>query len=314
MAESIRLSVETLEKELELKALVRGNGTVEFTSAEIGHPGLQFAGYYDHFSYDRVQLIGMGEMHYLCGLEESETKTRLERFMAYDIPCVVCTRGNVPPNVFIEKAEKHGLPVFVSDRQTDEISHLISNYLSRKLAPSMLIHGVLMDVFGVGILMRGESGIGKSETALEMIKQGHRLVADDVVRITRVASGRVVGAAPEATKYLIEVRGIGIVDVRYLFGVGAAVNEKSIDLIMDLEIYDPVAQYERIGAKEKRTTLLDVEIPTTVLPVRAGRNLSVVVEVAARNFLLKRLGYNTSGGFAEHMESALAATRKDRLK
>ena len=167
----------------------------------------------------------------------------------------------------------------------------------------MLIHGVLMDVFGVGILMRGESGLGKSETALEMIKQGHRLVADDVVRITRVASGRIVGTAPEATKYLIEVRGIGIVDVRYLFGVGSAVNEKSIDFIMDLEMFDPTAQYERIGAREKRTELLGVDIPTTVLPVSPGRNIAVVVEVAARNFLLKKLGYDTSGHFAKRMES-----------
>lgn len=142
-----------------------------------------------------------------------------------------------------------------------------------------------------------------------MIKQGHRLVADDVVRITRVASGRIVGTAPEATKYLIEVRGIGIVDVRYLFGVGSAVNEKSIDFIMDLEMFDPTAQYERIGAREKRTELLGVEIPTTVLPVSPGRNIAVVVEVAARNFLLKKLGYDTSGHFAKRMESIFEGKR-----
>lgn len=245
----------------------------------------------------------MSEMYYLYGLSGDEVRARMEKFMSYGVPCIVCARGNMPPKELIESAREHGLPVFLSHQKTDDIGHRISNYLSRKLAPSMLTHGVLIDVFGVGILMRGESGLGKSETALEMIKQGHRLVADDVVRITRVASGRIVGTAPEATKYLIEVRGIGIVDVRYLFGVGSAVNEKSIDFIMDLEMFDPTAQYERIGAREKRTELLGVDIPTTVLPVSPGRNIAVVVEVAARNFLLKKLGYDTSGHFAKRMES-----------
>lgn len=303
MAESITLTVDKLSEELELEPLTGSGGTVTFTSAEIGRPGLQFTGYYDHFSSRRVQIIGMSEMYYLYGLSGAEVRARMKRFMSYGVPCVVCARGNMPPKELIESAREHGLPVFLSHQKTDDIGHRISNYLSRKLAPSMLTHGVLMDVFGVGILMRGESGLGKSETALEMIKQGHRLVADDVVRITRVASGRIVGTAPEATKYLIEVRGIGIVDVRYLFGVGSAVNEKSIDFIMDLEMFDPTAQYERIGAREKRTELLGVEIPTTVLPVSPGRNIAVVVEVAARNFLLKKLGYDTSGHFAKRMES-----------
>lgn len=303
MAESITLAVGKLSEELDMKPLTASGGTVTFTSAEIGRPGLQFAGYYDHFSSRRVQLIGMSEMHYLYGLSGSEVRARMEKFMSYGVPCIVCARGNMPPKELTECAAAHDLPVFLSQHKTDDIGHSIGNYLSRKLAPSMLIHGVLIDAFGVGILMRGESGIGKSETALEMIKQGHRLVADDVVRITRVASGRIVGAAPEATKYLIEVRGIGIVDVRYLFGVGAAVNEKSIDFIMDLELFDPRTQYERIGAREKRTELLGVEIPTTVLPISPGRNIAVVVEVAARNFLLKKLGYDTSGHFAKRMES-----------
>lgn len=311
MAASIALDIKTLEKELGLETLTPGLGKVTFTSAEIGRPGLQFAGYYDHFSSDRVQIIGTSEMHYLYGLPADEISARMEKFTAYAMPCIVCARGNMPPEQLLSSARAQSIPVFLSKQKTDDIGHKISNYLSRKLAPSMLAHGVLMDAFGVGILLRGESGLGKSETALEMIKQGHRLVADDVVRITRVAAGRLVGSAPEATKYLIEVRGIGIVDVRYLFGVGAAVNEKSIDFIMELELYDPAAQYERIGSREKRTELLGVEIPTTVLPVSPGRNISVVVEVAARNFLLKKLGYNTSGGFAEHMEGILNGAGKE---
>ena len=301
MADRITLDVAHIAEQLELEVLEAGEGSVTFTSAEIGRPGLQFAGYYDHFLSKRVQIIGKSEMYYLYGLDEDEVYARMSRFMSYSVPCMVCARGNMPPKALLSCAREHKLPVFLSKQKTDEIGHRISNFLSRKLAPSMLIHGVLMDVFGVGILMRGESGLGKSETALEMINKGHRLVADDVVRITKVAAGRIVGSAPEATKYLIEVRGIGVVDVRYLFGVGAAVNEKSIDFIMDLELYDPASDYERIGAKEKRTELLGVDIATTVLPVSPGRNLSVVIEVAARNFLLKKLGYNTSGGFAGNM-------------
>ncbi len=310
MAESIAVAVSALSEQLELEPLVSGSGSVTFTSAEIGRPGLQFTGYYDHFSSRRVQIIGKSEMYYLYGLSDDEVRARMDRFMSYDLPCIVCARGNMPPEALLECARAHNLPVFLSHQKTDDIGHRISNFLSRKLAPSCLIHGVLIDAFGVGILMRGDSGIGKSETALEMIKQGHRLVADDVIRITKVAAGRVVGEAPAATKYLIEVRGIGIVDVRYLFGVGAAVNEKSIDLIMDLELYDPARQYDRIGARDKHSELLGVEIPTTVLPVSPGRNISVVVEVAARNFLLKKLGYDTSGNFAMRAESVLSGLNR----
>ncbi len=298
MADSVSIPVEEIAKCLGLTVLCPGKGSVAFTTGEIGRPGLQFTGYYNHFSQRRVQLIGNSEMYYLYALEEEDVRERMNRFMSFAIPCVICARSNRPPQALLDCAAAHGVPVFLSDMHTDDIGHRATNYLNRKLAPSILIHGVLMDVFGVGILLRGASGLGKSETALEMIKEGHRLVADDVVRITRVAPDRLVGSAPEATQYLMEVRGIGIVDVRYLFGVGAAVNEKSIDFIMEFEMYRPDGNYERIGANARTSSLLKVDVPTTVLPVSPGRNLCVVVEVAARNFLLKRLGYDTSGAFA----------------
>ena len=183
MAESITLAVDKLSEELELEPLTGSGGTVTFTSAEIGRPGLQFTGYYDHFSSRRVQIIGMSEMYYLYCLSGAEVSARMEKFMSYGVPCVVCARGNMPPKELIESAREHGLPVFLSHQKTDDIGHRISNYLSRKLAPSMLTHGVLMDVFGIGVMITGESGVGKSEAALELVKRGHRLVADDVVEI-----------------------------------------------------------------------------------------------------------------------------------
>jgi len=305
MADSITLTNEEIASSLDMAVLVRGAGKVVFTTAEIGRPGLQLAGYYSHFAQKRVQLIGNSETDYLYGMEYAEAFDRLDRFMSSGIPCVVCARNNMPPQALIDCAEKYAVPVFLSAALTDDIGHRITNYLSRKLAPKALIHGVLLDVFGVGILLRGASGMGKSETALEMIKQGHRLVADDVVELTRVTDNRLVGRAPEVTRCMIEVRGIGIVDVRYLFGVGAVVEEKSVELVMDLEFWQADQEYDRLGNGERTTQILGVSVPETVLPVSPGRNLAVVVEVAARNFLLKRMGYDTSGDFARKAQSIL---------
>lgn len=299
---SITIPVETVAKELDLTIIERGSGRVTFTTAEIGRPGLPFAGYYNHFLGTRVQLIGNSEMHYLYSLSSAEISDRMAVFMSYNLPCIVCARGNMPPEELVKSAKEHQLAVFLSALKTDEIGHKVTNYLSRKLAPSMLTHGVLVDVFGIGILLKGESGIGKSETALEMIKQGHRLVADDAVRITRVAPNRLVGSAPEATRYLIEVRGIGVVDVRYLFGAGSAVSEKSIDMVMNLEIYDPTAEYDRLGTNENTVEFFGVDVPETRVPISPGRNIAVVVEIAARNMLMKKLGYDTSGNAAKRIE------------
>lgn len=303
MAESITVKTEELAERLGMSVLVRGSGEVVFSTAEIGRPGLQLAGYYSHFANQRVQLIGNSEMHYLYGMEDDEAYARLERFMGCDIPCIVCARNNMPPKALIDCAEKYKLPVFLSPALTDDIGHRITNLLLRKLAPRILMHGVLLDVSGVGILLQGTSGLGKSETALEMIKLGHRLVADDVVELTRVTDNRLVGRAPDATRFLIEVRGIGIVDVRYLFGVGAVVEEKTVELVMNLELWQADREYDRLGDSIRTTQILGVNVPETLLPVSPGRNLAVVVEVAARNFVLKRMGYDTSGDFARKAQA-----------
>lgn len=304
MKESVRIAPEAFAKSLGMSVLVRGAGDILFETAEIGRPGLQLAGYYNHFAHRRAQLIGNSEMHYLYGMEYAEAYERLDRFMSYGMPCIVCARNNMPPRALVDCAEVHALPVFLSPALTDDIGHRITNCLARRLAPSLLIHGVMLDVFGIGILLRGESGLGKSETALEMIRQGHRLVADDVVELTRVTENRLVGRAPEATRCLMEVRGIGIVDVRYLFGVGAAVEEKSLDLVLDLEFMQAGREYDRLG-RDSTAEILSVRIPEAVLPVSPGRNLAVVVEVAARNLLLKRMGYDTSGDFTRRAQALL---------
>lgn len=298
MAETVKLAPEDFAAKLGMKLLAPGSGDISFTTPEIGRPGLQIAGYYNHFAPRRVQVIGNSEMFYLYGMSYGEVYERMSEFMRYSVPCIVCARSNMPPDALIDCAKERSVPVFLSERLTDDIGHRISNLLNRLLAPSALIHGELLDVFGVGVLLRGASGLGKSETALELVKEGHGLVADDVVEITRVTDGRLVGRAPEGTRCMMEVRGIGVVDIRYLFGVGAVVREKTIDLVIDLELWDPKTSYGGLDASETTTELLGVEVASALLPVSPGRNLAVVVEVAARNFLLKRTGYDAGGEFA----------------
>lgn len=293
------ISVDEIAKRLEMEALIRGKGSIEFTSSEINRPGLQFTGYYAHFAEERVQLIGNAEMNYLYSLKDDDLFAKMDYFMSSGIPCVVCARSNKPPDILLDRAERHNVPIFLSSRRTDDIGQLIGSFVGRYLAPKIKLHGVLLDIFGVGILLIGESGVGKSETALEMIKQGHRLVSDDVVEITRVAPDKLIGYAPEITRHLIEVRGVGIVDVRYMFGASAEIPEKGIDIVIEMELWDQASQYERLGTSETITQILGVNVPKIVIPVRPGRNLAVVLEVAARSFRLKRMGYDAAQDFKD---------------
>ncbi|MBQ7113784.1 MAG: HPr(Ser) kinase/phosphatase [Clostridia bacterium] len=305
MQKTVCLLVEEVAKSLDLTVLEPGNGRVTFSTGEIGRPGLQFTGFYEHFVPERVQLIGNAEMHYLKMLDYEDVYARMERFMGYRIPCIVCSRSNEPPKALLDCAKKMEVPVFGSDMNTDALGHRIYSYVGRELAPTILVHGVLLDVFGVGVLLRGPSGIGKSETAVEMIKMGHRLVADDVVEISRVAPNRLSGRAPELTRHMVEVRGIGIVDVRYMFGVGAVNVEKSIDLCVDLELWNENTCYDRTGTEMRHERILEVDVPTTRIPVSPGRNLSVVVEIAARSFRLRRIGYNAADEFNRRAAAVL---------
>lgn len=291
MRKSIALDVEAFAKDLDMRALTPGRGSVVFTSPEINRPGLQFTGYYVHFQEKRVQLVGNAEIGYLYDLPQTQLEACAARFMRAGIPCIVCGRGKEPPPVFMKAAREYGVPVFVSALPTGELGSRITMYLAHKLAPQICVHGVMLDVFGVGTLLRGPSGIGKSETALEMVKNGHTLVADDVVQLRRIADA-LVASAPEATRNMIEIRGVGLMDVRHLYGVGAVQPEKNLDMVLDLELWSDKTAYKRMEAEERTEDILGVQVSVAALPVSPGRNLASIIGVAARSFRLKKLGYS----------------------
>ncbi len=295
--QSTTVSVEEFANSLGLTIKSKGRGHMVISESEINRPGLQLTGYFQHFAYDRVQLIGNAETYYLMQLSKEEMQNRVGILMQYDVPCVVFARDHEPPDAFMQEARVRQIPIFSSPRPTTKVSHSITNLLDRLLAPSITRHGVLLDVYGVGVMLIGESGMGKSETALEMVKRGHRLVADDVLEIRRVADNRLSGTAPALTRYLLEIRGIGIIDVRYMYGVGAVIQEKSIDIVMEMEMWEDGKAYDRLGLDDQTISILDVELPHILMPVRPGRNLAIIVEVAARNYRLKKLGYDAAKEF-----------------
>ncbi len=291
------ITLEGFAKALNLTIAYEGQGEFSVGESEVSRPGLQLTGFYEHFAYKRVQLIGNAEMYYIKQLSHETRLTRIRELLSYKLPCVVFSRGFEPPEAFLKEAAAMSTPVLCSPLPTSKVSHAITKYLDRMLAPVITRHGVLLDVYGVGVMLTGESGMGKSETALEMVKRGHRLVADDVLEIRRVAENRLSGTAPALTRHLLEIRGIGLIDVRYMFGVGAVIAEKSIDIVIEMEMWEDSKSYDRLGLDEQTIPILDVKIPYILIPVRPGRNLAIVVEVAARNYRLKKLGYDVAKEF-----------------
>jgi len=265
--------------------------SVPIAKADICRPGLQFAGYFDVFANDRPQVIGKTEMAYLNDLPEKDRSARLQRYFSYEIPCIVIARGMECPDALLDQAQRHGVPVYGTQEETSAFTGRAMAYLSEALAPRATQHGVLVDVFGVGVLITGESGVGKSECALELIKRGHLLVADDVVDIARVGQ-KLRGESPEIVRDFMELRGIGIVDIKLIFGIGAVMRKKTIDMVIHLELWTPGKDYDRLGNKEQTMDILGVEVPMINVPVRSGRNLAMIVEIAARNWRLKNEGYN----------------------
>ena len=279
-------------KALELEVInPADNRSVPISSADICRPGLQFAGYFDVFANERPQVIGKTEMAYLCDLPEDVRLKRLQRYFSYDIPCIVIARGMECPPSLLDQAKKHSVPIYCTQSETSLFTGKAITYLSEALAPRVTQHGVLVDVFGVGVLITGESGVGKSECALELLKRGHLLVADDVVDIARVGR-KLRGESPEIVRDFMELRGIGIVDIKLIFGIGAILRKKTIDMVIHLEHYREGADYDRLGSKDQTMDILGVKVPMTNVPVRSGRNLAMIVEIAARNWRLKNEGYN----------------------
>jgi len=266
----------------------------DIRTADLNRPGMQFCGFYEYFAFERPQVIGKVEMTYLDNMEPAARREMLQQYFSYDLPCVIICRGLKPPQELLEEAQARDIVVYQTAMVTTKFTFNAINYLNRCLAPRVTRHGVLVDVYGIGVLLTGESGVGKSEAALELVKRGHQLVADDVVDICRVTDTRLVGECPEMVRHFMEIRGIGIIDIRAMYGVGAVSISKSIDLVMHMEKWVDGKEYDRLGLNEEYVTILGVKVPSQITPVRPGRNMAIIIEVAARNMSLKRLGYSAA--------------------
>ena len=274
--------------------------------ADINRPALQLNGFYEHFEEDRIQLIGMVEQAYLSKKTQQERESIYEELLSHNIPCLIFCRGFEPESEMLDVATERGIPILGTDRGTsDFMSDLIYN-LNMELAPSTTIHGVLVDVYGEGLLITGESGIGKSEAALELIKRGHRLVADDVVEIRKTNENTLMGTAPSITKYLIELRGIGIIDVKSLFGVESVKERQKIDFIIKLEDWKKDNDYDRLGLEDEYMEILGKKVICHSLPIRPGRNLAVICETAAVNNRQKKMGYNAAQELYRRVQDNIA--------
>lgn len=274
-------------------------------TSDISRPGLELAGYFDYFPAERIQLLGKTELSFAEKLNDEEREVRLEMLCSDITPAIIITRELEVPEELLEAAEREAVPILRTKQKTTRFSSLLTNFLESKLAPTTAIHGVLVDIYGVGVLITGKSGVGKSETALELVKRGHRLVADDCVEIRQEDEDTLVGSAPELIEHLLEIRGLGIINVMTLFGAGAIRRFKKISLVMDLEIWDAQKQYDRLGLEEEKMKIIDTELIKMTIPVRPGRNLAVIIEVAAMNFRLKRMGVNAAEQFTNRLTDVI---------
>ena len=279
--------------------------------SDVNRPALQLSGFFEHFEQSRVQIIGNVEYTYLQRLDVEKKEKILQKFTTYDIPCIIFCRDLQPDEDFLQIASENDVPVLGTRRSTSEFMAELIFCLSEQLAPCISIHGVLVDVYGEGLLIMGESGIGKSEAALELIKRGHRLVSDDVVEIRKVSDVTLVGSAPDITRHFIELRGIGIIDVKTLFGVESVKDTQSIDLVIKLEEWDRDKEYDRLGLHEEYTEYLGNKVVCHSLPIRPGRNLAIIVEAAAVNHRQKKMGYNAAEALYKRVQANLAKKREN---
>lgn len=306
MASSVTL--EKLIKETKLKNLSKQIETekIKITVPDVNRPALQLTGFYEHFDSERVQIIGNVERAYLEHMNYEEKMQMFERLFSFHIPCLLYSRGYIPEQEVVELAERCGVPILVSEMNTSDLTAEVVRWLKVELAPMISIHGVLVDVYGEGVLIMGESGIGKSEAALELIKRGHRLVSDDVVEIKKVSEKTLVGSAPDITRHFIELRGIGIIDVKTLFGVESVKDTQSIDMVIQLEDWNRETEYDRLGMEEQFIEFLGNRVVCHSIPIRPGRNLAIIVESAAVNYRQKKMGYNAAQELYKRVQKNLA--------
>jgi len=275
------------------------------TMSDISRPGIEMAGYFEFYPAERIQLLGKTELSFFSELSPKDRASRMEQLCTDVTPAIIVTRGIDVPEELIEASERESVPVLKTNMVTTRFSSRLTNFLESKLAPTTAVHGVLVDVYGIGVLITGKSGVGKSETALELVKRGHRLVADDCVEIRQEDQDTLVGTSPDLIEHLLEIRGLGIINVMTLFGAGAVRSNKRITLIMNLEIWDAKKQYDRLGLDEEKMRIIDTDIPKLTVPVRPGRNLAVIIEVAAMNFRLKRMGVNAAQQFTDRLSDVI---------
>jgi HPr kinase/phosphorylase len=298
--------VRDIVQQFQLKVLCGEKGVGrEIKTSDINRPGLEMAGYFTYHVNNRIQLFGNTEIGFIQGLTSEERVDRLRLLCHGDVPCICVSSKLEPPPELLQICEERAIPVLQSPLTTTKLSSKLATYLEGRLAPRTTMHGVLVDVYGIGILLVGSSGIGKSETALELVKRGHRLVADDAVEIRQTQENNLIGNAPELIQHLLEIRGVGIINVMTLFGAGAVRNFKKIALVIRLELWDPQKQYERLGLDEEKLKIMDTDIPQITIPVRPGRNVAVICEVAAMNFRLRRMGYNAAVHFSKRLTDTI---------
>ena len=290
-------------KEFNLE-IVYDSGDIEerrLLVADATRPGLQLAGYYDHFGPDRIQIIGNMEHAYLDHLEPDERLASVSALFEKNIPALVLTRNHKIHKEILEAAQEYKTPILRTSQATSDFVSELVKYLRVELAPRVSMHGVLVEVYGEGILILGESGVGKSETALEIVKRGNRLIADDQIEIRKVSETTLVGRAPDVIKHLIEIRGIGILDVKELYGVSSVKPQEAIDFVINLELWDEKKTYDRLGLGDETTDILGIKVPSVTIPVGPGRNLAIIVEAAAINYRVKKMGYNAAQDFVSRV-------------
>lgn len=299
-----KMKLTNLTPEIEVKG-------IKIRQPDINRPALQMAGYLKHFEATRLEIIGFVEHSYFSDLDEHRKHEVCDELMSYDVPAFVFCRELQPDPIFLEKAIAHKIPILSTKKTTSSFMAECIRWLNVKLAPCISVHGVLVDVYGEGVLITGESGIGKSEAALELVKRGHRLVTDDVVELRKVSDDTLIGSAPDVTKHLIELRGIGIVDIKALFGASSVKDTQSIDLVIRLEDWDKDKEYDRLGLEENYIEYLGNKIVCHNIPIRPGRNLAIICESAAVNHRQKKMGYNAAQELYTRVQNSLAKKRDD---
>ena len=282
------------EFKLKIYYLPEDAGNTLISSNDTNRPGLQFSGFYEYFDNKRIQVMGNMEYAYLSGLDAEKRRKSIADLFAYHFPALILTRGLEPFPEMLELAKEHNVPLFGAEESTSVFISKLVAFLNLQLAPRITRHGVLIEIYGEGVLILGESGVGKSETAIELVKRGHRLIADDAVEIKKASNITLVGSSPDNIRHFLELRGIGIINARQLFGVGAVKLTEKIDMVVEMELWNPEKTYDRMGVDTHFMTILGVKVPLLTIPVKPGRNLAVILEVAAMNNRQKKMGYNAA--------------------